>query len=193
MEDLKKIQEFFSKPLEGIDEEVGYISLRDDNPFDDVPSIDIQIIDDKEGSSSPKAFVNFSSMYHSGDNGKMEILKNSPELQDKVMKALQSEFQKTFRRVIHSTLGEPFGLDEEKGYSPQLVSPENPKGETPGLTPDVMSKILKKIIQDLDENKLPGLWANIRAKKERGEKPSRKNSKAWKLAKKAGDKINKGK
>jgi len=96
-----------------IDEEVGYLSLKDDNPFDDVPSIDIQIIDDKEGVSSPKAFVNFSSMYHSGDNGKMEILKNNPALQDKVMMALQSEFQKTFRRVIHGILGEPFGLNED--------------------------------------------------------------------------------
>jgi len=96
-----------------IDEEVGYLSLKDDNPFDDVPSIDIQIIDDKEGVSSPKAFVNFSSMYHSGDNGKMEILRNNPALQDKVMMALQSEFQKTFRRVIHGVLGEPFGLNED--------------------------------------------------------------------------------
>ena len=96
-----------------IDEEVGYLSLKDDNPFDDIPSVDIQIIDDKEGASSPKAFVNFSSMYHSGDNGKMEILKNNPALQDKVMMALQSEFQKTFRRVIHGILGEPFGLNED--------------------------------------------------------------------------------
>jgi hypothetical protein len=96
-----------------IDEEVGYLSLKDDNPFDDVPSIDIQIIDDKEGASSPKAFVNFSSMFHSGDNGKIEILKNNPALQDKVMMALQSEFQKTFRRVIHGILGEPFGLNED--------------------------------------------------------------------------------
>jgi hypothetical protein len=136
-----------------IEEEVSYLSLKDDNPFDDVPSIDIQIIDDKEGASSPKAFVNFSSMYHSGDNGKMEILRNNPALQDKVMMALQSEFQKTFRRVIHGILGKPFGLDEEKGYSPQLVSPENEKGETPGLTPDIMSRILNKLIQDLKEGK----------------------------------------
>jgi len=39
----------------------------------------------------------------------------------------------------------------------------------------------------------PGLWANIRAKQERGEKPARKGSKAYKIAKKAGDKINKEK
>jgi ribosomal protein L29 len=98
---------------EPIDEEIDYLSLKDDNPFDDVPSIDIQMIDDKEGVSSPKAFVNFSSMYHSGDNGKMEILRNNPALQDKVMQTLQAEFQKTFRRVIHGVLGEPFGLNED--------------------------------------------------------------------------------
>ena len=98
---------------EPIDEEIDYLSLKDDNPFDDVPSIDIQMVDDKEGASSPKAFVNFSSMYHSGDNGKMEILRNNPALQDKVMQMLQAEFQKTFRRVIHGVLGEPFGLNED--------------------------------------------------------------------------------
>ena len=36
----------------------------------------------------------------------------------------------------------------------------------------------------------PGLWANIRAKKARGEKPAHKNSKAHKDAVKAGKKIN---
>jgi hypothetical protein len=109
---MEDYNEIVAAPQE-IDEEVGYLSLKDDNPFDDVPSVDIQIIDDKEGTSSPKAFINFSSMYHSGDNGKMEILKNNPALQDKVMVALQSEFQKTFRRVIHGILGEPFGLRED--------------------------------------------------------------------------------
>ena len=45
---------------------------------------------------------------------------------------------------------------------------------------------------DLDEEK-PGLWANIRAKRARGEKPAHKNSNAYKDAVKAGKKINKGK
>ena len=122
-QDLKPAINILKKALEDsyraldpnveIKEEVGFLSLKDDNPFDDVPSIDIQMIDDKEGASSPKAFVNFSSMYHSGDNGKMEILRNNPALQDKVMKMLQAEFQKTFRRVIHGVLGEPFGLNED--------------------------------------------------------------------------------
>ena len=35
-----------------------------------------------------------------------------------------------------------------------------------------------------------GLWANIRAKRKRGEKPARKGSEAYKKAKKAADDIN---
>jgi len=56
----------------------------------------------------------------------------------------------------HESDVEKVGLDEEKGYSPQLVTPENPKGETKGLTPDVMNKILMKVIGDLDELKQLG-------------------------------------
>jgi len=45
----------------------------------------------------------------------------------------------------------------------------------------------------ISEADRPGLWANIRAKQARGEKPARKGSKAFKIAKSAGDKINKEK
>lgn len=51
-------------------------------------------------------------------------------------------------------------------------------------------KITKLIIESLKEEK-PGLWANIRAKRAKGEKMSPKGSKAYNSAKKAGDKINK--
>jgi uncharacterized protein YdcH (DUF465 family) len=43
-------------------------------------------------------------------------------------------------------------IEEEVGYSPQLVSPENPQGKTPGLTPDIMSKILMKIANMKDDD-----------------------------------------
>ena len=43
----------------------------------------------------------------------------------------------------------------------------------------------------IGEKKRPGLWANIRAKRARGEKPAHKNSNAHKDAVKAGKKINK--
>tara|TARA_R100000900_G_C3344217_1_gene165756 strand:+ start:605 stop:1297 length:693 start_codon:yes stop_codon:yes gene_type:complete len=48
------------------------------------------------------------------------------------------------------------GYSNQKGFSPQLVSPENPRGETSGLTTDTMNKILMKVIQDLDELKQLG-------------------------------------
>ena len=44
-------------------------------------------------------------------------------------------------------------IKEETGYSKYLVTPENPKGKTPGLTQDIMDKILMKIanVDDIDE------------------------------------------
>ena len=91
--------------------------------------------------------------------------------------------------------------EELRGYSPQI-------GKTKGLTPDTLNKILMKIASGDDyepeseveeklkeallqlEGEKPGLWANIRAKRARGEKPAHKNSKAHKDAVKAGKKIN---
>jgi hypothetical protein len=49
---------------------------------------------------------------------------------------------------------------------------------------------LQQIIQEVIK-KYPGLWANIHTQRERGEKPARKDSKAYKSAVKAGKKINK--
>jgi len=49
---------------------------------------------------------------------------------------------------------------------------------------------LKEALKQLQEER-PGLWANIRAKRARGEKPAHKNSNAHKDAVKAGKKINK--
>ena len=54
---------------------------------------------------------------------------------------------------------------------------------------ELVSKI-KEALRQLKQEK-PGLWANIRAKRARGEKPAHKNSKAHKDAVKAGKKINK--
>ena len=51
-------------------------------------------------------------------------------------------------------------------------------------------KNLKQALKELQEEK-PGLWANIRAKREKGEKPSHGNSNAHKDAVAAGKKINK--
>ena len=45
---------------------------------------------------------------------------------------------------------------------------------------------------DFISEKSKGLWANIHAKRKRGEKPAKKGSKAYKKAKAAGKKINEG-
>ena len=83
-------------------------------------------------------------------------------------------------------------LEEEEGYSKFLKTDDNPEGKTKGLDTKTMNKILMNVIKDLDESR-PGLWDNIRAKKEKGEKPSHGNSKAHKDAVKAGKRINKEK
>lgn len=64
--------------------------------------------------------------------------------------------------------------------------------KTDGLTTKSMNRILMNVIKDLKEGE-PGLWDNIRAKRARGEKPSSKNSKAYKSAVAAGKRINKEK
>jgi hypothetical protein len=46
-----------------------------------------------------------------------------------------------------------------------------------------------QIVKEVLEEESKGLWANINAKHKRGEKPSRKGSKAWKAAVEAGKEI----
>lgn len=45
-----------------------------------------------------------------------------------------------------------YEVSEEKGQSPFLVSDENPTGETDGLTPDILTKILTKIAKTHEED-----------------------------------------
>jgi hypothetical protein len=57
----------------------------------------------------------------------------------------------------HESDVEESGMNEEEGYSKFLKDdPEFPGGKTKGLTPDVMNKILMKIVQDIDETKKLG-------------------------------------
>ena len=48
---------------------------------------------------------------------------------------------------------------------------------------------LREIIKEILQEESKGLWANIKAKQDRGEKPARKGSKAYKSAVKAAKKI----
>lgn len=54
-----------------------------------------------------------------------------------------------------------------------------------------MYAFMRELIEEVLAEEKPGLWANIRAKRARGEKPAHKNSKAHKDAVAAGKKINK--
>lgn len=56
-----------------------------------------------------------------------------------------------------------------------------------------MQAFMRELIQEVLAEEKPGLWANIRAKRARGEKSSHPNSKAFKDAVKAGKEINKNK
>jgi hypothetical protein len=58
-------------------------------------------------------------------------------------------------------------------------------------TTALMRDILQELVDQVIAEERPGLWANIRAKRARGEKPAHKNSKAHKDAVAAGKKINK--
>lgn len=75
----------------------------------------------------------------------------------------------------------------------------------PGQTLDTILKAISELEKDDFDQKLkalglynleekkekPGLWANIRAQRARGEKPAKKGSKAFKQAVKAAKEINK--
>jgi len=76
----------------------------DKNLFDDLPAVDMHI--DDNGYMS----INIQSMFHSPDNGKIEVLLQNPQIRDAVVHMLQRETQVLFRKTIHGLAGEPFNL-----------------------------------------------------------------------------------
>jgi hypothetical protein len=100
LNEAKRLQE-----LAGVVEAESNI-LPDENPMDDIPGIAIQIDDNNN------IQVQLSTLYHDSTNGKIALLKNNPALQEVVMKAIQIESQKAFRRAVHGVLGIPYGLPE---------------------------------------------------------------------------------
>ena len=102
MDELKRLKE-----LAGIEEEEANI-LPDENPLDDVPGIEIKIDDNNN------MLVQMSAQYHDSTNGKIAMLKDNPTLQEVLMKAIQIESQKAFRKAVHGVLGIPYGLKESK-------------------------------------------------------------------------------
>lgn len=75
---------------------------------DDTPAVSLYI-DDNDNMR-----IQLSAFYHGPHNGKIPLLKDNPVLQELVMKAIQMEAQKAFQIAVHSVLGKPYGLPENK-------------------------------------------------------------------------------
>jgi len=60
----------------------------------------------------------------------------------------EADYDKLYSNYAYKAVKEVF---EEKGYSKYLKSKDNPKGETDGLTPDVLNKILMNVVKDIKE------------------------------------------
>ena len=221
MEDLQKIKEFFSKPLSERNQEDPVDIIAMDVPLfirmleyarEDAET-DMDLHDVTERAIEATKLRGLLSMEDYND-----IIGKSPKELDEVrlvpkdqIEALASKLagqvfskKQNLKPAIdilkkaledsYRALDPDVEIKEEEGYSKFLKDdPEFPGGKTPGLTPAVLDRILMKIVQDIDEAKRPGLWDNIRAQRERGEKPARKGSKEYKAAVAAGKRINKEK
>jgi len=184
MKDIKKIQEFFSKPLEeniakAFDLQKGLNGMSYDvkvKYLDDFGK-DVYEIYSQKSLDSDKIFFDakklgfpnvrvFDNMNEVEVGDKVKINKEygggKGEIEDKV-----GSFVIVNGKSYHESDVEKIGLEEgtskyrkgysnQRGFSPRLVSPENPRGETDGLTTDTMNKILMKVIGDLDELKQLG-------------------------------------
>lgn len=108
MKNLKEVSRL--RELAGIGrvKEEEHNFLEDPNPLDDVPSVKLDINDDG------MMKIEVSSFFHTPNNGKVSLLVGNPVLQDLVMKAVQAETQKAFRRAVHGVLGIPYNLPENK-------------------------------------------------------------------------------
>jgi len=97
--EAKRLQE-----LAGITAEEQHNALYDNNPGDDIPSVTLNV--DDNGTLK----IELSAFYHSKDNGKIPLLQGNEALQDVLLKAIQIEAQKAFRKAVHGVLGIPYGL-----------------------------------------------------------------------------------
>lgn len=104
LNEIKRLQE-----LAGVVGEEEHNYLDEPNEVDDLPSVKLDV--DDNGLMK----INLSTFFHTKDNGKTPLLANNPALQDVLMKAIQIEAQKAFRKAVHGVLGMPYGLPESEG------------------------------------------------------------------------------
>jgi len=229
MEDLKQIQEFFSKPLEeGTLDQVGVneaftpssIFTKDPNnpnflkitiPYDVGSGFSTALgkrtmSGQTRDMGSKTAMIKanqiakqLESMFDLEDidvtdqqNGKVEIFAVSDDFESKSSSEIKAELNTLMNEEkIEVDKDTKFQLDlthlldkhvvkeiaeevmKEKGYSKYLVSKDNPKGETPGLTDDVLSKILMKIGDEVKETIELGKNLEERKKKRKKKKKTK--------------------
>jgi len=126
--EVKRLQE-----LAGVVGEHEHNFLEDPNPVDDLPSVKLDI--DDNGMMK----IELTAFFHTPGNGKVPLLINNPALQEVVMKSIQLESQKAFRKAVHGVLGIPYGLPESLDLS-----------DTPEFAQDGTQKIKKLPITTLD-------------------------------------------
>jgi hypothetical protein len=103
LNEVKRMQE-----LAGVVDEEEHNHLKDLELMDDIPSVELYIND------HGMMRIKLSAFYHDPSNGKIPLLIGNPALQEVLMKAIQIESQKAFRRAVHGVLGIPYGLKETK-------------------------------------------------------------------------------
>jgi hypothetical protein len=180
MEDLKKVQEFFSKPLPEQSKEDPTDIIAMDVPLfirmlewarEDAET-DIELHDAAERAIEAVKLRGLLSMEDYTDivgvsKDELDEIRLVPkdQLEALATKLAAQVFSKKqnlkpaidiLKKALedsYKALDPEVEIKEETGYSKYLATPENPKGKTPGLTPDVLNKILMKIanVDDIDE------------------------------------------
>ena len=174
MKDLKKVQEFFSKPLEEVTndysplsyatlvangkmeiedamKETGFSYVLLKQLVDKVKGVAQNIREEQEDPTDIIAMdvpLFLRMLEYAREDAEQDIdLHKVTERAIEAVKLRGLLSMEDYQDIV----GEP--IEEETGYSKYLATPENPKGKTPGLTPDIMSKILMKIanVDDIDE------------------------------------------
>jgi hypothetical protein len=165
MKDLKKVQEFFSKPLEEVTndysplsyaklvangkmeiedamKETGYSYVLLKQLVDKVKSAAQNLREEEDPTDLIAMDV---PLFIRMLEWAREDAETDMDLHDAAERAIEAVKLRGLLSMedYQDIVGEP--IEEETGYSKYLATPENPKGKTPGLTPDIMGKILMKI------------------------------------------------
>jgi hypothetical protein len=166
MEDLKKVQEFFAKPLEEVTndysplsyatlvakgkmdiedamKETGFSYVLLKQLVDKIKGVAQNIREEQEDPTDIIAMdvpLFLRMLEYAREDAEQDIdLHKVTERAIEAVKLRGLLSMEDYQDIV----GEP--IDEMTGYSKYLATPENPKGKTQGLTQDVMDKILLKI------------------------------------------------